>query len=192
MEREIERNSESARLWLFMGSLYLQTGQTEKSEQAFEKAVTLTPTKQVALFQLGELKLMLGKTPEALELFKKAYELQPKYDEARMLYALLLIRSGSDKEAVDLLTERFGTAAIDDNRLFLEWSNAKRFDIASEILEKRLEKNPEDIQSKVSLAAAYKELGRINEAVELLREIGEKNPQYLQQMNQFITEVRGY
>jgi cytochrome c-type biogenesis protein CcmH/NrfG/O-antigen ligase len=192
MERELERNADSARLWLFMGSLYLQIGQTEKSEQAFEKAVELTPTKQVALFQLGELKLMTGKAPEALELFKKAYELQPEYDEARMLYALLLIRSGSDKEAVDLLTERFGTAAIDDQRLFLEWSNAKRFDIASEILEKRLEANPEDIQSKVSLAAAYKELGRINEAVELLREIGEKNPQYLQQMNQFITEVRGY
>lgn len=191
MQRELERNPGSARLWLFMGSLESSAGAFSEAEHAFETAVSLTPTKQIALFQLAEIKLVLGKTDEALALFKKAYEEVPAYDEASKLYALALIRSGKDKEAVDLLTEHFGTPAVDDSRLFMEWSNAKRYDIAAMILEARVAANPGDVQQTVSLAAAYKQLGRKDEAVRLLEGIRAAHPEYTDQMNNFIKDVRG-
>lgn len=192
MKRELERNTESARLWLFMGSLYINAGQVADAEQALRTAIEKTPTKQVALFQMGEVMLIQGKNAEALEFFKKAYELQPEYDEARTLYALTLIRNGRDKEAVDLLTERYGDAALDDARLVNEWTAAKRYDIVAQVLEKRVETNPTDIQLKVSLAAAYKELGEKDKGVALLESIKASNPEYATQIDQFIKEIRGW
>jgi tetratricopeptide (TPR) repeat protein len=192
LKRELDRNPDSARLWLFMGSHYGSIGKFAEAEEAYTKALALTPTKQTAMFQLGEIKLMQNKNEEALELFKKAYEEVPAFDDARKLYAIALIRSGKDKDAVNLLTEKFGTAAVDDTRLFNEWTNAKRFDIGAMILEARLANNPEDLQTKVSLAAAYKELGRKDEAVKLLVGIAAAHPEYKDQMNSFIKEIRGY
>jgi len=192
MKRELERNPESARLWLFLGSLYANVGRVPEAEETFAIAVEKTPTKQAALFQLGEIKLVQGKFDESLELFKRAYELAPEYEEARKLYAFLLIRTGKDKEAVNLLTEYYGTAAVDDPRLFMEWTNAERYDIVVQILEARVEKNPEDIQQQVSLAAAYHKLGRTEEAITLLEGIQEVYPEYAGQMQDFIKEIRGW
>jgi len=192
MKRELARNPDSARLRLFMGTLYNATGRYTDSEQTFEQAVALTPTKQIALFQLAEVKLVLGKIDEAVDIFKRAYELQPAYDEAAKLYALSLIRSGKDKEAVDLLTAQFGTPAVDDSRLFIEWVHANRYDIAATILEGRVAKNPDDVQQVVSLAAAYGKLGRKDDALKLLADTEEKHPEYKGQLDKFIKEIRGY
>jgi len=192
MDRELARNPNSARLLLFKGSLETSAGDLEAAEQAFTQAVEQTPTKQIAIFQLGEVKLVRGKIDEALALFKRAYELQPKYDEARNLYALALIRSGRDKEAVDLLTERYGTAAVDDSRLFMEWVQAERYDIAAQILEARVAANPDDLQQAVSLAAAYKKLSQKDKAVALLEKLKAGHPEYAEQMQGFIKEIRGY
>jgi cytochrome c-type biogenesis protein CcmH/NrfG/O-antigen ligase len=191
MQREIERNPDSARLWLFMGTLHANTGALDDAEQAFRRAVELTPRKQSAIFQLGEVRLIQGDTEEAYELFRQAFELAPEYDEARRLYALLLIRTGRDKEAVDLLTERFGTAGVDDDRLIREWANVGRYDVVADALERRVANDPTDIQQRVSLAAAYRELGRRDEAIAILEEVIAENPEYSEQLEAFIKEVRG-
>ncbi len=192
LEKEEARNPNSARLKLFGGSVYGTFGKLDKAEEEYRKAVELAPTKQTAIFQLGEILLMQGKLDESVEQFKKAYELQPKYDEAAKLYALVLVRSGKDKEAVDLLTKQFGTPAVDDKRLFNEWVMAKRYDIVASILEKRVEENPGDIQQKVSLAATYKKMGEKQKALDLLQKIKDSNPEYADQMDGFIKEIRGW
>ncbi|MBP9749943.1 MAG: tetratricopeptide repeat protein [Candidatus Pacebacteria bacterium] len=190
MERELARNDESARLWLFHASLLANAGRLEEAEKAFEKALERTPTKQHALMQLGEVRIVRGKTEEGLALFKQAYESAPQFDELAKMYATALVRVGRDKEAVDLLTERFGTPAVDDSRLFMAWVQAKRYDIASKILEQRVEQNPDDVEVVVSLAAAYRELGRKEEALGLLRGVAERKPEYKEQMDAFILEVQ--
>lgn len=190
MERELARNNESARLWLFHASLLANIGRLEEAEKAFEAALERTPTKQHALMQLGEVRIARGKTEEGLALFKQAYESAPQFDELARLYAAALVRTGRDKEAVDLLTERFGTPAVDDSRLFMAWVQAKRFDIASKILEQRVENDPDNIQEIISLAAAYRELGRTNEALSLLRGVAERKPEYKEQMDAFMLEVQ--
>jgi len=191
VEREATRNADSARIALFLGSTYVSAGRMEDAERAFERALELTPTKQTAIFQLAEVKGYNAKQQESVELFKRAYELVPEYDDARTFYAASLIRSGRDKEAVDLLTERYGTAAVDDERLYRAWTQAKRYDVVATLLEARIEKNPDDLQQRISLAAAYKELGRVPEAVALLEKIKVDHPEYAEQLDGFIKEVRG-
>ncbi len=192
LEKEIARNPNSARLRLFSGSVYGAFGQIDKAENEYRKVAEIAPTKQTALFQLGEILLVEKKNDEALKLFKRAYELEPKYKEATKLYATVLVRTGKDKEAVDLLTAQFGTPYVDDNRLFREWTNAKRYDVVAEILKKRIKNNPNDLQLKVSLAATYKELGEKDKAIKLLEEVKKANPEYSEQMNSFIKTIRGW
>ncbi|KKS36629.1 MAG: O-antigen ligase [Parcubacteria group bacterium GW2011_GWD2_42_14] len=191
VETEVERNPDSARLRLFAGSLYGSFGYLDKAEETYRKVVELAPNKQAGLFQLGEVLAFVGKDDEASELFKKAYELDTRYDLAARLYAGTLIRSGKDKEAVDLLTKHFGTPYVDDERLFVEWAKAKRFDVVIAILEKRIADNPDDVQQKVSLAAAYKEAGELDRAVALLEKTKAEKPEYAEQMDTFIKELRG-
>jgi len=199
MEQELERNQNSARLWLFYGSMLAQLGDMQKAEEALSRAVELTPTKQTALFQLGEIKMILGKTDEGLELFKKAYELVPRYVDAQMYYAMALIRAGKDKEAVDLLTEHYDTPAVNDDRILRAWIDAQRYDIAVEILEERVAARTEPtsdeevksvVQEIVQLAAGYKELGQQEKAVATLQEVIDTYPEYKEQMEAFIQEVR--
>jgi tetratricopeptide (TPR) repeat protein/O-antigen ligase len=192
IEEEVERNPTSPRLRLFAGSLYGVFGRIDDAQATYEKVVELAPSKQTALFQLGETLLYRGKTGEALPVFKRAYELEPNYADAARLYALALIRDGKDKEAVELLTKHFGTPAIDDDKILKAWVNAKRYDIVVMVLEKRVESNPADVQLKVSLAAAYKELGDRDKAIAVLEGAKASSPEYASQMDSFIKEIRGW
>ena len=192
VEKEVARNPESARLRLFAGSLYGIYGYIDKAEETYRMVQELSPTKQAGLFQLGEVLLYEGKNEEALEVFKQAYELDTRYDEAARLYAVALIRNGKDKEAVDLVTKQYGSPYTYDDRLFGEWVQAKRFDIIVPMLEEKVAQNPDDLQQKVSLAAAYKEVGEVDKAVALLTKAKEENPDYAEQMDTFIKEIRGW
>ncbi len=189
-KREVERNPDSARLRLFLGNFYMNTGRYDLARAELEKAVELTPTKQNALYQRGQAELIMGDTAAAVETFKTAFELVPRNDEARRLYAYALIKAGRDKEAVDLLTEAYGTAALDDTRLMQAWSEAKRFDLVVPVLEARITANPDDIQQRVSLAAAYAGLGQKAKAIEILEKIKKEQPQYASQMDGFIAELK--
>jgi tetratricopeptide (TPR) repeat protein len=192
LEREIARNPDSARLRLFSGSLYGGIGQIEKSEAEFRKVVELAPTKQSALFQLGEILMLQNKNDEAVEVYKRAYELEKEFDQAATYYAISLVRAGRDKEAVELLTQHYGTVIVEDDRLFAAWAEAKRFDIVVAILEEKIAKNPDNVQHIVSLAAAYKELGNLDKAVALLTNVKEDKPEYAEQMDDFIKDLRGW
>lgn len=192
MEKEVARNPDSARLRLFLATFYSTLGEYDTAYDELVKARELTPTKQTALFQLGEIQLIRGNTDDALAIFKEAYELTPKFEEGRKLYAYALITAGKDKEAVDLLQEGFGTVLVDDTRLMRAWTQAKRYDIVSKLLEARIAKDPNDVQQIVSLAAAYKELGDKDKAVKLLNDVSVAHPEYKEQMDNFIKEIRGY
>jgi len=192
LEKEVARNPDSVRLLLFMGTLYHATGRIDDAERTFARAAELSPQKQATLLQYAQIELITGKNDAALDILKRVYDLAPEYEEARIVYAIGLIRAGKDKEAVDLLTEWYGSAAYDDQRLFNEWTNAKRYDIAAMILEARVAKNPDDVQQQVSLAVAYKQLGRKAEAVKILQNVSAVHPEYKTQMDGFIKEVRGY
>jgi len=194
VEREVDRNPNSARLRLFAASLYGIYGRIDDAEATFRKVAELAPEKQTVLFQLGEVLLSQGKNAEAVEYFKRAYEAKPEYDEATKLYALSLIRDGKDKEAVDLLTKHFGTPAVDDDRLFNDWANAKRYDVVIQILEARIAQNPNDLQLQVSLAATYKEMRNKDKAVAILQKIKtmEGGDAYASQIDTFIKEIRGW
>lgn len=192
MQKEVDRNPNSARLELFMAALYGGYGQLDKAEETFKRVLELAPRKQIVMFQLGEVLTLEGKNDEAVEVLKEAYEAETEFSEAASRYAAALIRAGRDKEAVDFITERFGDVTYDDGRVFGAWMQAKRYDIIAAILENRIAANPDDLQQYVSLAVAYNELGESEKAIAILEGVKDDHPEYTDQMDTFIKEIRGW
>lgn len=101
-----------------------------------------------------------------------------------------LIRDGKSEDAKAALMAQYGTVAVDNTQLFDAWTEAKQYDVLGEILESRLEKVPDNIQIKVSLASAYANAGRKEEAIALLQSVKASNPEMVDQMDEFIQQVR--
>jgi tetratricopeptide (TPR) repeat protein len=109
------------------------------------------------------------------------------YDVSEILE---FIQSGKTEEAKSVLMAQYGTLAVDDQTLFNAWNDAKQYDVLALILEARVAKDPDNVQTKVSVAAAYKEMGRFEDAVTLLREIGVSHPEHAGKMSELILQVQ--
>jgi tetratricopeptide (TPR) repeat protein len=190
MNAELARNPDSARLQLFTGSLLSRYGRNQEALTYLEKARQLSPTKQTVLFQLGEVYLTLGKTVEAEATMKEAFELDTAYDEARKLYALTALYAGDKAASNAVLLEGFGTTTINDDRFLAAYANSNRFDLVVAVWKMRIAANPTDVQSHVSLAAAYIKLGMRQEAIQELQTVATLNPAFQSQVDTFIADIR--
>jgi len=175
----LESRPNDARLELFYGSFLSQLGKADEGRQHLLKARDLSPNKQTVLFELGvNSYLRSGDTANAIAILKKAYELAPEYAEAALYYAMGLIYAGDTAAADALLTKQYGTTVVDDNRLISAYIDSKQFTKAIAILKVRVEKNPSDPQSRVTLASAYKSAGDNANAAQTLRDAIRDFPQY--------------
>jgi len=86
--------------WLALGSLYAESGQPDKSEQAFRHVVELDPKNAYkTFFNIG---VLIENKPDrteaeerrALEAFQKATEINPAYAKAHRHLAYALLRAG--------------------------------------------------------------------------------------------------
>jgi len=117
MQLQAEASPSDARFPLFLGVLATNGGRHEDAKTYFEKALSLSPTKQSILFQSGINAINLGEDEEALEFFKRAYELAPEFREANVLYAISAIRSGKFDLAEELMEGLVGSESFIDQRI---------------------------------------------------------------------------
>jgi O-antigen ligase len=109
LEQMLEKSIKSSPLdyysYLFLGQLYniheLTFGQSkfERAEEILEKAITLSPTNQLAYWELIKTKISLGKNEETIILAKKAVDLEPKLAKAHIFLVNLYRAIGKEKIA---------------------------------------------------------------------------------------------
>jgi O-antigen ligase/tetratricopeptide (TPR) repeat protein len=193
VENEIVRNvtehPEDARVNYFAGVFYNTVNNFEVSSQYLAKALELSPKKQTIMFALADVLNRQGKTKESLDIYKQAFEADESFVEPRLRYVDALIAEGYKKEAESIMKD-----VSSDELLNLRYVNilasANRFDIIVKLFESELQKNPDDIQMRVSLAAAYVELGERDAAVAVLQTISRDIPQSKEQIDFFISEIK--
>ena len=66
-----------------------------------------------------------------------------------------------------------------------------QFDKVVKIWEKKIVENPNDAQSRLSLAAGYVELGEIEKAIEQIKKVVELSPDFKERGEQLIRELEG-
>ncbi len=190
MEEQIKRAPNDARHYLFTGSLLASFRQADAALPYFVKARDLSPRKPSMLLTLGSVYLAKGDRDAALALFREGFELEPRYREARIAYASGLIYAGRHAEADALLTEGFGDVLVDSEQLVRAYFDARLYDRVISIWKGRVEKNPTDPQTRVSLAAAYLAANDRASAIIELERVIELNPAFKEQGEFLIKEIR--
>ena len=188
MDEQLAIVPNDTRTLLFMGSFLGGQGRPDEALEYLEKAHELSPTKQIILFEIGSRKSGKGDHEGAFEAFKEAYDLAPENDEARKLYALSAIYVEDLDLAADLLEEE-GTLAVDDTRFLRAYDSLGMHEQVIEILKKRVEKNPDNAQTYVSLAAGYLKAGDQAAAIADIRKGIEADPNFKAQGEKFINDI---
>lgn len=189
MKKQIEQAPGDIRYMVFLGALYNKVGQHDKAIEILNKAAEISPNKQQIYFELASSYLNKKDYGKALGILKKTFELDPEYWEARKIYALSAIYAGQDKLAEDLMKNYGGLIIADEGilRAFIERGDMVK---VTAIWEKLIEKQPNNAQYRVSLAAGYLQSGQRQKAIEQLQKAIELEPKFKQQGEYYINEIK--
>lgn len=186
----LETMPHSARHLFFLGAFYRRVGRHEDAVKTLEKALELSPHKQQLRFELGLTHLDRGESEKALAVLKTAHEDAPEYAEARMLYALTAVYSGELNLTDRLLTEQFGSPIVDDNRVLKAYFDTGHHDRVVSIWQKRVEKDPTNAQTHLSLAASFAQVGNRAQAIAEVERAIELRPDFKDKGVELIRQIR--
>ena len=190
IEKQIERQPNDARLNLFKGSFLRTFGQYDLALIALNEAQKFSPQKQQILFEIGLTQLLLDDRQAALETLKDAFELEPEYSTARLTYAVAAVYNGRNDLVEELLVPVYGTVLVDDDILIQAYFDTGQIDKVIGIWEFRVDQSPNNAQYRVSLAASYLQAGLREQAIGQLERAIELNPDFKEQGEFFIQEIR--
>ncbi len=189
MESLMAQRQGDARLELFASGLYGQFGQLQLGLAHAQKALELSPGKQQILFQLGLTYLNSGDGQKALEAFKQAYDEAPENPQALVYYAMGEYYIGNRDAGDKLLVDRFGSTIVDDNQVLQVYGNLKMYDRVIAIWKMRVDKNPKDFNTNLSLASAYYSSGNKAAAITQLKAMQQLDPTKAAQLQTLIDQL---
>lgn len=186
----MQQRQHDARLELFNGAFLDSFGQYPQALEILAKALEDSPKKQHIMFEIGVSYLNAGDSGKAIPVLKAAFEQAPEFSDARVLYAAVLFYSGNKAAADALLVEGFGSVLYDDGRLLQVYVNTKQFDRVVGIWKLRVEKNPQNVQTQLGLAAAYFGAGDTANAIATLQRAAQLDPSLNAQIQAVITQIK--
>ncbi len=180
---------DDARLELFASGLYAQFGQTEQAISHAQRALELSPGKQQILFQLGLSYINAGDENKALEAFKQAYDEAPENSQALVYYAMGHYYNGARDAGDKLIAERFGSTIVDNDQILGVYNNLKYYDRVIAIWKLRVQKNPKDFNTNLSLASALYASGDKAATVAQLKAMQQLDPAKAGQLQTIIDQL---
>jgi O-antigen ligase/Tfp pilus assembly protein PilF len=190
LKAQIKAVPDDARGQLFYASFLDKFGRYDEAITYYKKALKLSPNKQAIYFGLVGAYLNKGENKKALEFAKTAFELEPEYMEARKNYAVTAIYNKEDKLAKDIIVSVFGNAIPDDDRFVRAYAITGQYDKLSEIWRYRVEKDPSNIQYRLSLAASYYDGGKKWKAIKEIEKAMDLSSDFKKQGEYLINEIR--
>ena len=186
-----------ARLHVILASFYRATGEPDKALRELSTAAELSPGKPQIKIEQGFASVQMNRYEEALTYFSEAYRLAPSFADARLYYALGALYAGDSA----LYTELAGDEALnkdpDFKKFFINsdvmaqaFVETESFELLISIMNERVEMAPNDVEARVSLAAAYYRAGNPDSAIRVLREAGNDIPEFKTETEQLIERFR--
>ncbi|MBI2676582.1 MAG: O-antigen ligase family protein [Candidatus Yanofskybacteria bacterium] len=147
------------------------------------KALELSPTFVRTYYELAQAYLNKKDYPNAIKYFQRAVELNPDVGVSHAYLGAAKIESGDLSGAEDLEkalnSKNFYTPReVDFQRLINAYLKTSNFERLAWIYEQMIKINPKEPQNYASLATAYANLGRIDEAVIMARKAVEVDPSF--------------
>ena len=124
------------------------------------------------------------------EFFKKAYDLEPTSPEAKVIYAVGAIYTKNFEVLKTMSTQIDQAAVISDNRFLKAYADIGDYTTVISILNARVEKDPTNMQYKLSLASAYATIGQKQRAISIIEDMIKQDPSFKDQGNQYIKQIQ--
>ncbi len=190
LEKKLSEVPNDARYLLFAGSFFNRFGQYDEAIIYLERALTESPLKQTIHFELGSSYLGKRDFQKMFDLFKKAYELKPESKESQILYAIAALYNG-DQEVLNQLSSNIDQEIIiNDNRFLNTYASLGDYVTVMNILNVRLERNPNSVQDVLLLASAYMNMGQKDRAISAIQSLIERVPDFKEQGEFYIQQIR--
>ena len=186
----IKDNPKDTRYELFYGIFLARYGLYTRALVEIEKAIELSPKKQQIYFEYVSDLLLSGKNKEAAEAAQKAYQLDTSYEEAKYIYGLALIASGDQSAGQQIISQISENKVVLDDRYIGVLLGLEQYDNIIQVIKRRIEIEPGNLQHRITLTAAYLKANRRQEAIQTLEELIKLEPSFKEQGEHFINEIR--
>ncbi len=185
----------NARNYMIGGMFFAETGNLQLSIEHLKKALELSPQKQSIMLQLGAIYAQANMMNEAVEMWKKASELDGRFPTPKIAYAGGLLINNQKEEAMiiinDLLKNESDRNALYMNDQFARiLPFAKEYKLLVDLLKYRIEKDPDDINRRMSLVVTYFDANMKTDAIKELEEIKTIFPDFSTTADKYIKDIK--
>lgn len=174
----ILREGDSAEARLMMGSMFRKANELARAREEFQRALELNPNLPGAHSLLGTTHLISGNRDDALEMFRRELQLNPNDFEANFYLGVLLKQDHEFEEALRHLEKArlLRPQALDvQYQISTAHLATRNHPVARSMLEEIVERAPDFVEARVSLATLYYRLD--------LREAGDRQREIVLQLN---------
>ncbi len=184
--KQAEEKPGDARVHVFISSFYRMTNNLDRAVEQLEIARSLSPRKQLIIFEQGIAQLQKREYTKATEFFKEAYDLGPQFNEPRVFYAMSAVYSGQLGLVDELIQTPDQKVAFALNDLAIQAVyTAKMYPLLIEMFKIQIEQKPTDPQVRTNLAYILDESGDTEGAVAVLDTAAKEIPSFAEQAKQF-------
>lgn len=190
LKKQIDDNPNSARIYLMLGNLYGSAGLLDEALKILESALKLSPQKQQIYFLIADVYLKKNDLEKTFETIKIAYELDPTFKEAAKNLAIVAIVNKKQGFAEDLIKKTYGSPVIADEQLLNAYGRVGNWEKVKDIWELFVKNDDDNVQYRVSLAAAYLKVGQRQKAINLIYETIKMNQDFKAQGESLIKQIQ--
>jgi tetratricopeptide (TPR) repeat protein/O-antigen ligase len=190
IDKNIEENAIDYLPYLYASRLNILLGKDDPKSPYNDKALSyslkaleLSPTFVRTYYEIAQAYLNKKDYPNAIKYFQKAAELNPDVGVSYAYLGAAKIENGDLSGAEDLeralnSKNAYTPREVDFQRLINAYLKTNNFDRIAWIYEQLIQINPNEPQYYASLATAYANLGRIDEAVAMARKAVQVDPSF--------------
>ncbi len=190
IKEKIAKTPHDARYLVFAGSYFDNIGRYDEGLDFLKKALIESPNKQSIMLEIGSNYLTRGDTKTMLEFFRKAYDLKPSNPESIKILMLGAIYAKDQSIMQDLISKMDQKVFISDDRFLKAFIGIGDYNSAITILSQRLKDDPKNIQNNLTLASVYATIGQKDKAVEQLNKILADHPEYKNEIDSYISQLK--
>ena len=163
-----DENSEDEKLFILEGKYFGEKNDNKNAFELFNKALEINPNSIEGLYERGRLFSRMGKKEESYNDLKKAYNLDNNNEKVMFFLGRMAINLEKYEEAREIFKKLYHHRKDEDVSNY--FASANKF-----IIDELEEKDELTYEEKLSLAKSKFYMGKLEEAEEIYKELGEIN-----------------
>ena len=169
----------------------------QQAEAAIQGALAINDKNPRVWYELGQARLSQRKINKAIEAFKQALKLNPNVVESNWFLGMTYAQAGNTEEAIKYVERaiekghNYKNSITDISRLIQLYSKAGNYYKVIDLYKAAIEEQPDNAQSYASLAATYRTVGDIENAILYAQKAAEIDPEkFASESEAFINSLK--